>query len=594
MHKLHYPQSAKEPATLKKWLANVGQDITPDAPVALLETRDALVELSTSQPGRLAEQLTPERTTIAPGTEIARIQTGSITETKTETTENKVMTDAKPATDKVTPLLLPQAGNSMEEGTILEWKVAEGDTIEQGQIIYELETDKATIEVEADHGGRLSKIVAPADTIVAVKEPVAYLADDDADVEAFLAQSGDTTEATPETPASPVAAPTAEVTPLLLPQAGNSMEEGTILEWKVAEGDTIEQGQIIYELETDKATIEVEADHGGRLAKIVAPADTIVAVKEPVAYLSDDDASVETYIQQNTSGDSETPAATESAPAAAPVKREAAPAVVDERGRVKASPAARKLAAERGIDLHSVATGSGPNGRILSTDLDAALPAVTDVTRKKLAGMRKAIAKNLTASKQNIPHFYMTQTIDAAPMMAYYRARKPETGCSLNDVLLHNLGICLREFPDFRTRLEGEELVTYPTANIGIAVGMDDGLVVPVAIGADRMSLQNLSDETTRLIDAARSGKIENMGQGVMTVSNLGMFGIQDFSAIINPPEASILAVSAIREEVIVKDGAMRPGRVMTMTLSADHRVIDGLLAARFMARLKELLEGLE
>jgi pyruvate dehydrogenase E2 component (dihydrolipoamide acetyltransferase) len=268
--------------------------------------------------------------------------------------------------------------------------------------------------------------------------------------------------------------------------------------------------------------------------------------------------------------------------------------VVDERGRVKASPAARKMAAERGIDLHSVATGSGPKGRILSTDLDGTLPDVTEVTRKKLAGMRKAIAKNLLASKQNIPHFYMTQTIDAGPMMAYYRAKKAETGCSLNDVLLQNLSICLREFPGFRTRLEGDELVTYPTANIGIAVGMDDGLVVPVAIGADRMSLEGLSNETTRLIESARGGKIDNMGQGVMTVSNLGMFGIEDFSAIINPPEASILAVSAIREEVIVKDGAMRPGRVMKMTLSCDHRVIDGLLAARFMSRLKELLEGLE
>ncbi|HOF18663.1 MAG TPA: dihydrolipoamide acetyltransferase family protein [Phycisphaerae bacterium] len=275
---------------------------------------------------------------------------------------------------------------------------------------------------------------------------------------------------------------------------------------------------------------------------------------------------------------------------------------------MKASPAARRLAAQRGIELSTVGAGSGPAGRILSTDLPAAAPAslqaptvrpaairtgpVGQPTRRKLAGMRKAIAKNLTASKQNIPHFYLRGTIDAGALFDTYRRAKAHFKCSVNDFLLAAVARVMGEFPAFRTRLEGEELVEYPTSNVGIAVGLDKGLVVPVLLGADRMALPQLAATTRQIVEAARGGKIEAMGQGNLTITNLGMFGTEEFSAIINPPEAAILAVGAIREAVLVKDGAMRPGRVMTMTLSCDHRVIDGMQAAQFMARLKEVLES--
>ncbi len=213
-------------------------------------------------------------------------------------------------------------------------------------------------------------------------------------------------------------------------------------------------------------------------------------------------------------------------------------------------------------------------------------------TRQKLAGMRKAIARNLQASKQTVPHFYLKGTIDAAELMAFYRLQKSQYPCSLNDVIVLAMGRCLREFPAFRSRIEGEDVVTLAAANVGIAVGMDDGLVVPVAQNVEAMTLRQLGAETRRLVDAARSGKIENMGTGCMTISNLGMFGTEEFSAIINPPEAAILAAGAVREDVIVRDGAIKPGKVMTLTLSCDHRVVDGLVAAKFMARLKQLLEN--
>jgi pyruvate dehydrogenase E2 component (dihydrolipoamide acetyltransferase) len=305
-----------------------------------------------------------------------------------------------------------------------------------------------------------------------------------------------------------------------------------------------------------------------------------------------------------------------------------------EGGRVKASPAARKLAQQRGVNLAAVGAGSGPGGRILSTDVavapasvpvlppgtavlpsvpvlppgTAVLPSVPVLppgtvvlpsgpapaggVRKKMSQMRKAVARNLLFSKQNIPHFYLKLTVNAEPMFAFYKQEKAKYPCSVNDVVLASVAKAVSEFPQFRSRMENNELMEYPTANIGVAVGMDEGLAVPVIVAAEKLSLQQIGAEAKRLAEAARKGKIEHMGEGVFTVTNLGMFGIEEFMAIINPPEAAILAIGAAHDTVVAKDGAARVGKVMTMTLSVDHRVIDGMIGAKFLARMKELLEN--
>jgi pyruvate dehydrogenase E2 component (dihydrolipoamide acetyltransferase) len=399
-----------------------------------------------------------------------------------------------------------------------------------------------------------------------------------------------------------------------MPKAGQSMEEGTINKWHVKPGDVVKQGQVIFEVETDKANMEVEAPAAGRLSRIIIGEGKSLAVLLPVAYLAENDADVDLFIasqggEVGASGSSAAAAASTSsaavANAAVPTRESAvSSAAVAEAGRVKASPAARKIASERGVDLHAIATGTGPGGRILSTDVPltgapaskaspapiAAMPG----SRKRMSQMRKAIAKNLLQSKQTIPHFYIRLTVDAGPALAFYQAHKAKYPCSINDVIVLACGRLMKEFPAFRSRLEGDEIVESATANIGIAVGMDDGLVVPVVISADRMQLQQIGSETRRLAASARAGKIEGMGSGTFTITNLGMFGTEEFAAIINPPEAAILAVGAAREAVVVKDGAMRAGKIMTMTLSADHRIIDGMLAAKFLARLKEILESPE
>jgi len=259
------------------------------------------------------------------------------------------------------------------------------------------------------------------------------------------------------------------------------------------------------------------------------------------------------------------------------------------------------------VNLATVARGSGPGGRILSTDIPATgtpkpgLAAAEPVAagklpagaiRKRMSGMRKAIARNLTLSKTTIPHWYLRARIDAGPMMAFYKSQKAKVGCSVNDIIVMASARAIMDFPAMHSRVDGESVIEFSGANIGIAVGMDDGLVVPVVMNAEQLTLAQLAVETKRLANQARAGRIENMGQGIFTISNLGMYGVDEFVAIINPPEAAILAVGAVREDVIVKDGALKAGQTLHLTLSADHRLIDGTLGAQFMARLKALLEN--
>ena len=535
----------------------------------------------------------------------ARVQVVQSTQPK----EEKVMTTPKSTVnpDRVIPILMPQAGQSMEEGTILSWKIKEGDVIEVGQVIMEIETDKATMEVEATDAGRVARIVSAEGDIVEVKKPVAFIANNDADVDAFLVAEGGTAAPVAQSAPSPVSAPASTpsvaavpegaVVPVLMPQAGQSMEEGTILSWNVKEGDTIEVGQVIMEIETDKATMEVEAVDAGRIARIVSAEGDIVEVKVPVAYLAEEGVDLDAYIAST--GGSSVPAAAQgeakpaSAQSAAPAAQRA-PASVSASGRVKASPAARKAATDAGIDLASIGAGSGPGGRILSSDVENADIIPTETQVHTLSKMRRAIANNLLYSKQNIPHFYAKTTIDAGLLFTTYRKTKEQFKCSVNDFVTGACAKAIRQYPAFRSQYKGTEVIENPSVNIGIAVGTDEGLTVPVVIGADRMKLAQLAARTREVVEAARNGKLEGMGQGVFTITNLGMFGVEEFSAIINPPESAILAVGAIREGVVVENGAMRPTRLMTVTLSVDHRVIDGVLAAQFLKTLKELLEAPE
>jgi pyruvate dehydrogenase E2 component (dihydrolipoamide acetyltransferase) len=407
-----------------------------------------------------------------------------------------------------------------------------------------------------------------------------------------------------------------DVVPILMPQPDQTVEECVIARWLVRPGDRIEKGQVIFEAETTKAVFEVEAEQSGRLARIVIVEDRWVPVRTPVAYLAENDAVLDAWLAANPPAQMEEEVRTDqqglaqtasqvvealpstsvslrrdSPDAGAPRRSEA------KAGEIKASPAARRLADKHGIDLRTLGPGSGPEGRIVVPDVEKAIAAAPmagseESVRRPLSPMRRAIARVVTASKQTIPHFYVKATIQAEPALRFCEACKARFACGLNDVVVMACAKAVREFPAFRSRLDGDEVVTLPSANIGILVAVEDGLAVPVVRGADRMTFEHLAQETRRVIAAAREGRVEGLGEAVFTVSNLGKYGVEEFSAIIHPPEAAILAVGAVRDQAIVRDNVVVPCKMMTLTLSCDHRLIDGVQAARFLVRLKELIEN--
>ncbi len=501
---------------------------------------------------------------------------------------------------------LPEIGKA-KEGTVRRWRKRVGDDVLKGEILLEIETDIGLAEVESGVEGKLLAVRVGEGKSVGVGEELAVIGGEGSGLgaEGSVKKSNQGSQAM----SGEQSKGKGNVVPVLMPKAGQSMEEGTVVKWHVKEGDRIKQGQVIFEIETDKATMDVEATDAGRVAKIVAREGEVVKVLEAVAYLAENDADVAGVMAG--AGKREEAREVESE------ERKAEPGSVaplaggvGEGGRVKASPAARKVANERGVDLAAVGVGSGPGGRILSTDVPASAPAVsarasvgvavaasaaplptTGTGRKKMSKMRKAIAENLSLSKRTIPHFYIRATVNAEPLMAFYQGEKAKYPCSINDVVVMACARAIREFSPFRSRIEGDEIVTLDQVNIGIAVGMEEGLVVPVVVNADEKTLKELGVESKRIAAAAKAGKVEGMGKGLFTITNMGMLGVEEFAAIVNPPEVGILAVGAVREEVIVSGGTLKPGKVMTMTLSVDHRVIDGMLAAKFMAKMKELLE---
>jgi len=495
-------------------------------------------------------------------------------------------------------LLLLNCGDDFSTATLIGWLISADEQFSDGQALAEFETERAQLIIEAPTAGCLTELLIQPGQTVAVGAKLAHF-EAAREIRSVDPISEQREQAMPEGHSTS----RGKVMPVLMPQAGNTMEEGTVTAWRVKEGDQITVGQVICEIETDKATIDFECPDAGRLARIVAQIGEPVAVKKVIAVLADNDADADAYFaipgQTAASSKVTVPEITTPTDGKGKQSRFAGAMPLTGLGRVKASPAARKLAAARGVALAAIGAGSGPEGRILSTDVEFESPDVSTApilengeSRRPLSKMRRAIGLNLQQSKQTIPHFYVRTTINAGRLLAFYREQKATANCTLNDVIVLAVGCAIREFPTVRSQIIGNEIVEYPHANIGIAVGVEEGLVVPVLVNVDMLSLRLVAAETRRIVEQARKGRLENIGKGHFTISNLGMFGVEEFSAIINPPESGILAVSAAREAVIVDGGAMRVGHQMTMTLSADHRIVDGVTAAKFMQRLQVILES--
>jgi pyruvate dehydrogenase E2 component (dihydrolipoamide acetyltransferase) len=536
---------------------------------------------------------------------------------------------------------MPKMSDTMEEGVIASWLKKVGDTVKPGDILAEVETDKATMELESYEEGVLLYVGVKEKDSVPVNGIIAIIGEKGEAFQHLL--SGAASEVTKVEVTTPAAAPapaavevkapaavvnTSSIPAVVvtMPKMSDTMQEGTISTWLKKVGDVVKSGEIIAEVETDKATMELESYEDGVLLYIGVEAGGSVPVDGVIAVIGEKGADFNSLLAAHQGGGSIAAPVEVASPAAPVVVAAPAPVVVQApvaaavvasstgNERVKASPLAKKIASETGIDIRQVA-GSGEGGRVVKRDIEtfvpAAAPASTQAasspvgvapalgqesfTEEKVSQMRKTIAKRLAESKYSAPHFYLTMEIN---MDKAIEARKSmnEFGTakiSFNDLVIKASAAALRQNPKVNSSWLGDKIRYNDHIHIGMAVAVEEGLLVPVIRFADQLSLSQISNQAKTLGQKAKNKELQpkDWEGNTFTISNLGMFGIDEFTAIINPPDACILAVGGIKETVIVKDGQMKIGNVMKVTLSCDHRVVDGAVGSAFLQTLKGLLE---
>ncbi len=400
-----------------------------------------------------------------------------------------------------------------------------------------------------------------------------------------------------------------------MPKLGFDMAEGTLVRWVKLEGETVNKGDILAEIETDKATVEVESSFAGVVHKHLVEQGSVVPVGTPIAIIAAPGEQVEdiptTQPAQEVPAQAQTP---QTAPAA-PVQPAATPTAP--AGPVKASPLARRMATEQGLDIHTL-RGSGPGGRIVKRDVESALKSIpasfplkpatppAQMTSTAIPGdetvpvdrLRAAIGRRMVESKQQVPHFYVTHACRVDELMSLRKkinSTLPEgEKISVNDFLIKAAGLALRRYPNLNASLNGDVILRHGDVNVGVAVAVPGGLLTVVNRNTDQKPLRVISREVREMVTRARDGKVrpDDIEGSTFSISNLGMFDVDSFVAIINPPEAAILAVGSVQEVPVVEDGQIKPGMVLKITLSADHRITDGAEAAQFLQAMAEYLEN--
>lgn len=538
---------------------------------------------------------------------------------------------------------MPRLSDTMEEGTVAKWLKKVGDKIEEGDILAEIETDKATMEFESFHEGTLLYIGleegdgAPVDTLLAI------IGEEGEDISALLngtsvELTSEEEEVVAEKPSededkeiAPVAAASSEIPEdvevIKMPRLSDTMEEGTVASWLKKVGDKVEEGDILAEIETDKATMEFESFYSGTLLYIGIEEGGTAPVDEILAIIGPDGTDVEAVLSSVGVGATEITEAPTVSEEKQDQKEEApqSQAIVShDNERVFVSPLARKMASEKGIDITTI-KGSGDHGRIVKKDIENYKPvqqekvAATVVQTKepsatnavvsiqlpvgeesteevKNSQMRKTIAKRLSESKFTAPHYYLKIEVD---MDNAWDSRVkinnlPDTKVSFNDMVVKACAMALKKHPQVNTTWQGDTTKYNHHVHVGVAVAVDDGLVVPVLKFTDQMSLTQIGASVKDLAGRARIKKLTpaEMDGSTFTVSNLGMFGIMEFTSIINQPNSAILSVGAIVEKPVVRNGEIVVGKTMVVTLACDHRTVDGAAGSQFLLTLRSFLEN--
>ncbi len=546
---------------------------------------------------------------------------------------------------------MPKMSDTMEEGVIASWLVKEGDEVSSGDILAEVETDKATMELESYEDGVILHIGIKEGDAVPIDSVIAIIGEKGENIDDLLkeVENGGGSDKTDESSSEKeekkseqgseeqIDASDVNASLITMPKMSDTMEEGVIASWLKKEGDKVEAGDILAEVETDKATMELEAYEDGTLLYIgikegdAAPIDGVIAVvgEEGADYKKllkaheqkssgggekKKEAKSEKVEDKSSESKADSGSAKPSPPAEATNKQKNG----KDSGRIFASPLAKKIAKDKGIDLAEV-EGSGGNGRIIKSDVENFTPKqksqesvkqdsssekainIPQVVGEesyeevKVSQMRKTVAKRLSESKFTAPHFYVTMEINMDKAM---EARKSinemsPVKISFNDMVIKAVAASLRQHPKVNSSWMGDKIRRNNHVHVGMAVAVEEGLLVPVIRFADNKSLSHIAAEAKDFAKKAKNKELEpkDWEGNTFTVSNLGMFGVEEFTAIINPPDACILAVGGIKQTAVVKDGQLVPGNVMKVTLSCDHRVVDGAVGSAFLQTLKGLLE---
>lgn len=546
---------------------------------------------------------------------------------------------------------LPALSPTMQTGTIARWEKKEGEKINEGDLIAEVETDKATVGFEILEECYLAKILVPEGTrdvavgaliCITVEDPELIDAFKDATLESMSAAgAAPSPEASdpppPPAAAAPPAAPGSSYPPHLkipLPALSPTMSMGTVQRWEKKVGDKLSEGDLLAEIETDKATIGFEVQEEGYLAKIMVSEGTRdVPLGTPLCIIVEkqsDIAAFKDYVETGVAEVSTPPPAPAPAPAAAPAAPTPAPATAapaaPRKGRVFVSPLAKKLAAEKGIDLAQV-TGSGPDGRVTRKDIEsfvppkvepavaaapaaapspaapaapAAVPATGTFTDIPITNIRKVIAQRLMQSKQTIPHYYLSVDVNMDQVLELRKELNTEVKAqniklSVNDFIIKASALACLKVPECNSSWMDTVIRQNHVVDVSVAVSTPNGLITPIVFNSHIKGLAAISSDVASLAAKARDGKLQphEFQGGTFTISNLGMFGVKNFSAIINPPQACILAVGGSEKRLLPADNekGFDVASVMSVTLSCDHRVVDGAVGAQWLAEFRKFLE---
>jgi pyruvate dehydrogenase E2 component (dihydrolipoamide acetyltransferase) len=521
---------------------------------------------------------------------------------------------------------MPKMSDTMTEGVIASWLKKVGDKVKSGDVLAEVETDKATMELEAYQDGVLLHIGVEAKSSVPVDGMIAIIGKSGEDISTLLKSGNSAAANTAPSPIANLAAPESaqkssidlsaiKATVIRMPKMSDTMTEGGIVAWHKKVGDQVKSGDLLAEVETDKATMELESYDKGTLLHIGVAAGKVAKVDDIIAIIGEPGTDISPLLVSGPASSQASAPVTSASTTNAVTSSTPSVSKANGSERMKISPLARKMAMDRGISLQSL-IGSGENGRIIKRDIEEfkadstqpapaakstasfthSIPAAKEgYTDLPVSQMRKTIARRLGESMFTAPHFYLTMEID---MDKAVEARKSinelsPVKISFNDLVIKAAALALRQHPKVNSAWMGDKIRQYQHIHVGMAVAVEEGLLVPVIRHADQKNLSTIAQEAKDFGAKAKNKQLQpsDWEGNTFTISNLGMFGIEEFTAIINPPDSCILAVGGIKQTPVVKNNQIVPGQVMKVTLSCDHRSVDGAVGSAFLQTFKSLLE---